>query len=149
MKWLIDLFAAPIDKIVASIGDAIDKNVTSDMERLQLQNDLVLIQSKALLDAQKQADDAEHQLEQEITSRWQADMSGDDPLAKRVRPVTLVYLLLFMTILILADSVTGIGFDVKESYVSLIETLLITVFVAYFGSRGIEKVVSIRHGAVK
>jgi len=149
MSWFTDLFAGGIDKVISSVGEAADRLITSDEERMKLHNELALIQLKAALDAQKQADDAEHQLEQEITSRWQADMSGDDPLAKRVRPVTLVYLLLFMTVIILADSVTGIGFDVKESYVSLIETLLITVFVAYFGSRGIEKVASIRKGPAK
>ena len=49
-----------------------------------------------------------------------------------------------MTVIILGDSITGLAFDVKESYVDLIQTLLVTVFVAYFGSRGIEKVATIR-----
>lgn len=74
-------------------------------------------------------------------------MSQDDTLAKRVRPASLLYLLMFMTVIILADSITGLGFEVKESYVDLIETLLVTVFVAYFGSRGIEKVSQIRAGS--
>ena len=146
MKWLTDLFAAPIDKIVTSVGEAIDRNVTSDHERLKLHNDLVSITARAELDAMKQANDAEKQLEQEVTARWQADMSQDDTMAKRVRPASLLYLLVFMTIIILADSIDGLGFDVKASYVDLIETLLVTVFVAYFGSRGIEKVSQIRAG---
>lgn len=145
MSWFTDLFAGGIDKVVSSVGEAADRLITSDMERLTLKNELVLIQTKALLDGQKQADTAEKQLEEEVTARWQADMGQEDTLAKRVRPASLVYLLMFMTIIILGDSITTLDFDVKASYVNLIETLLVTVFVAYFGSRGIEKVVTIRN----
>jgi len=144
MSWFTDLFTGGIDKVVSAVGDAADKLITSDEERLTLKNELALIQVKATLEAQKQADTAEHQLEQEISARWSADMTSDDQLSKRVRPVSLIYLLLFMTVIILGDSITGLAFDVKESYVDLIQTLLVTVFVAYFGSRGIEKVATIR-----
>lgn len=146
MSWLTTIFAGGIDKVVSSIGDAADRLITSDEERLKLRNELALIQIKATLDAQKQADDAEASLEREVTARWQADMGQDDTMAKRVRPASLVYLLVFMTIIILADSVTELGFEVKETYIDLIKTLLVTVFVAYFGSRGIEKVSQIRAG---
>ena len=144
MSWFTDLFAGGIDKVISSVGEAADRLITSDQERLQLHNELALIQLKATIDLDKQAKEAEVNLEKEITSRWQADMTQDDTLAKRVRPASLVYLLLFMTIIVLADSVGTLDFDVKESYVNLIETLLVTVFVAYFGSRGIEKVSLIR-----
>jgi len=145
MSWFTDLFAGGIDKVVSSVGEAADRLITSDEERLKLHNELALIQVKATLDAQKQAADAEKELEQEVTARWQADMGQEDTLAKRVRPASLLYLLLFMTVIILGDSITQLDFEVKESYVQLIETLLVTVFVAYFGSRGIEKVTSIRN----
>ena len=146
MSWLTSLFSNGIDKVVSSVGEAADRLITSDEERLKLHNELALITVKAELDAMKQAADAEKQLEQEVTARWQADMSQDDTMAKRVRPASLLYLLVFMTIIILADSIDGLGFDVKASYIDLIETLLVTVFVAYFGSRGIEKVSQIRAG---
>lgn len=140
MSWLTSLFSNGIDKVVSSVGEAADRLITSDEERLKLHNELALITVKAELDAMKQVHDAEKQLEQEVTARWQADMSQDDNLAKRVRPASLLYLLVFMTILILADSIEGLGFEVKTIYVDLIQTLLVTVFVSYFGSRGIEKV---------
>lgn len=140
MSWFTELFTGGVDKVVSAVGDAADKLITSDEERLTLKNELALIETKARLDALQMGLDAEAKLEGEITSRWTSDMSSDDPLAKRVRPVSLIYLLLFMTVIIIGDSVTELAFDVKESYVSLIETLLVTVFVAYFGSRGFEKV---------
>ena len=144
MSWFTDLFTGGIDKVVSAVGDAADKLITSDEERLQLHNELALIQMKAAIDFDNRAKQAEEALEREITTRWQSDMSQEDTLAKRVRPASLIYLLLFMTVIILADSVGTLDFDVKESYVGLIETLLVTVFVAYFGSRGIEKVSLIR-----
>ena len=145
MSWFTDLFTGGIDKVVSAVGDAADRLITSDEERLTLQNELALIQVKAKLEAQKQADDAEAKLEEEISERWKADMASDDSWAKKVRPVSLVYLLLFMTVIILGDSITELAFEVKDAYVDLIQNLLITVFVAYFGSRGIEKVTALRN----
>lgn len=144
MSWFTDLFSSGVDKVISSVGEAADRLITSDEERLKLHNELALINLKATLDAQRQADEAEHRLEEEVTERWKSDMQADDPMAKKVRPFSLVYLLLFISIIILTDSIEGFAFDVKESYVDLIETLLVTVFVAYFGSRGIEKVSLIR-----
>lgn len=76
---------------------------------------------------------------QEITERWRIDSTSDSWLSKNVRPLVLAFLMLFMSLIIVADSVEGWNFDVKESYIKLIEALLLTVVVAYFGSRGMEK----------
>ena len=76
---------------------------------------------------------------QEITKRWTVDATSDSWLSKNIRPMVLGYLIIFMSFIILSDSKTGWNFDVKESYITLIESLLITVVVAYFGSRGYEK----------
>ena len=75
---------------------------------------------------------------QEVTKRWDNDMKSDSWLSKNVRPITLLYLLLVMTILVIGDSIPG-GFVVKDIWVTLVESLLITVIIAYFGSRGYEK----------
>jgi len=76
---------------------------------------------------------------QEITKRWESDMKSDNLLSKTVRPLTLIFLTLFMTFIVFTDSKTEWNFDVKESYITLLETLLLAVYLAYFGSRGIEK----------
>jgi len=146
MSWYTDLFASGVDKVVSAVGDAADKLITSDEERLTLKNELALIEVKAKLEAQKQEAEAEQKLEEEITSRWKSDMESDDPLAKKVRPFSLVYLLLFMSVIIIMDSINSLGFDVKDAYIDLIQALLITVFVAYFGSRGFEKYTKIKKG---
>lgn len=139
-SWWTQLFTGGIDKVVSSVGEAADRLITSDEERLKLKNELALIEAKAILDGKRMELEAETKLEEEVTKRWQADMGQDDPLAKRVRPISLIYLMLFMSIIIVGDSIDGIGFDVKQGYVDLLESLLIVTFVAYFGSRGVEKV---------
>ena len=77
-----------------------------------------------------------------ISSRWSSDMKSDSWLSKNTRPMALIFLTLAMTIFIVLDST--ILLQIKESWVSLLETLLITVYVAYFGSRGAEKITKIK-----
>jgi|TARA_B110000977_G_scaffold184181_1_gene247558 hypothetical protein len=75
---------------------------------------------------------------QEISKRWSSDMSSDSFLSKNTRPMTLIFLTVSMVLLILLDSL-DIEFGVAESWIDLLKSLLITVYVAYFGSRGVEK----------
>ena len=75
---------------------------------------------------------------QEVSKRWQADMKSDSWLSKNTRPLTLVFLTVAMVLLIFIDS-TGLDFEVDSGWVDLLKSLLITVYVAYFGSRGAEK----------
>jgi hypothetical protein len=78
----------------------------------------------------------------EISSRWRVDMKSDSWLSKNTRPLTLIYLTFASTILIIIDSFHTM-FDVDTAWVELLKTLLITVYVAYFGSRGAEKITKI------
>ena len=77
-----------------------------------------------------------------ISARWNSDMKSDSWLSKNTRPMTLIFLTLVMTIFIVLDST--ILLEIKEGWVSLMEALLITVYVAYFGSRGAEKITKIK-----
>ena len=74
-----------------------------------------------------------------VSKRWDSDMKSDSWLSKNTRPLTLIYLTLASTILIVIDSFHTM-FDVDTAWVELLKTLLITVYVAYFGSRGAEKI---------
>ena len=75
---------------------------------------------------------------QEVSKRWSSDMSSDSWLSKNTRPMSLIFLTISMVCLILLDSF-NIQFSVDSSWVDLLKTLLVTVYVAYFGSRGAEK----------
>ena len=52
--------------------------------------------------------------------------------------MTLIFLTISMVIFMLLDS-SEIDFKVDSVWVDLLKSLLITVYVAYFGSRGAEK----------
>lgn len=76
---------------------------------------------------------------QSVSERWQYDMKSDSWLSKNTRPLALIYLTVCMTLYIVLDSLQMV-FDMKEAWIDLLQTLLVTVYVAYFGSRGAEKV---------
>jgi|TARA_R110000782_G_scaffold99352_1_gene185046 hypothetical protein len=75
---------------------------------------------------------------EEISKRWAADMSSDSWLSKNTRPMTLIFLTVSTWCLILMDSL-NIDFGVSTEWIDLLKSLLLTVYVAYFGSRGFEK----------
>jgi hypothetical protein len=79
---------------------------------------------------------------QEVSKRWESDMKSDSWLSKNTRPLSLIFLTISMVILIILDSFQW-TFTVDTGWVELLKTLLVTVYVAYFGSRGAEKFKSI------
>jgi len=83
--------------------------------------------------------DAEIEFQKNVTERWKADMSGDVKLAKLIRPVMLIVLIVIFVGLVIFDSLDNQPFNVRESYVSLLEILMLTVFGAYFAGRTVEK----------
>ena len=83
--------------------------------------------------------DAEVQFQNNVTERWKADMNSDLKLAKLIRPVTLICLMVMFMATMVADSMDDWPFNVKDSYVSLLEILMLTSFGAYFAGRTIEK----------
>lgn len=83
--------------------------------------------------------DAEIAYQNNVTERWKADMGSDVKLAKYIRPVTLICLMAMFMVTMVLDSLDYLPFNVKESYVSLLEILMLTAFGAYFAGRTIEK----------
>jgi len=83
--------------------------------------------------------DAEVQFQKNVTERWQADMGSDVKLAKLIRPITLIALMAMFMVTMVLDSMDELPFNVKDSYVSLLEILMLTAFGAYFAGRTIEK----------
>ena len=68
-----------------------------------------------------------------------ADMGSDVKLAKLIRPVTLIALMSMFMVTMVADSMDNWPFNVKDSYVDLLQILMLTAFGAYFAGRTIEK----------
>ena len=83
--------------------------------------------------------DAEIEFQKNVTERWKADMGSDVKLAKLISPVTLICLMAMFMLTMFLDSLDQLPFNVKDSYVSLLEILMLTAFGAYFAGRTIEK----------
>jgi len=83
--------------------------------------------------------EAEIQFQNNVTERWKADMGSDVKLAKLIRPVTLIALMSMFMLTMVADSMDNWAFNVKDSYVDLLQVLMLTAFGAYFAGRTIEK----------
>jgi len=80
----------------------------------------------------------------EVSSRWRADMKSDSWLSKNTRPLALIFLTASAVFMMAVDSF-HLQFDVDDAWISLLKTLLVTVYVAYFGSRGAEKITKINN----
>jgi len=113
--------------VIKNIGDVIDKLTTTKEEKLEAQRLIQEILEKADSDAQEQ-----------VTERWKADMASDSFLSKNIRPLVLIFLTAVFTILAFFDGNIG-GFSVAEQYVPIFQSLLITVYGAYFIGRTWEK----------
>ena len=86
---------------------------------------------------------AEQAAQAQVSARWEADMKHGSWLSKNIRPLTLVFLTAVFTILSIFDGNLQIGgddFTICAAYVPVYQTLLMTVYAAYFAGRSIEKV---------
>ena len=100
----------------------------------------LISQDKGIDPAEAEAKiNAEIEFQKNVTERWKADMNREVKLAKMIRPVTLICLMAMFMITMMIDSMDNVAFNVKDSYVSLLELLMLTAFGAYFAGRTIEK----------
>ena len=80
---------------------------------------------------------------EEVTKRWQADLNSDNSLSKNVRPIVMMFLTVSMAVFIIVDS-SFKDFKVREDWISLLSSLLLLVYGAYFGGRSLEKIQKLR-----
>jgi len=126
--------------IIGSLGDVLpDKGVFGIVKNLIEKDPVLPPEDKEKALALLNQDTVEMQ---EVSKRWASDMQSDSWLSKNTRPLALIFLTVSMMLLIFIDS-TGLDFSVDSGWVDLLKSLLITVYVAYFGSRGAEKFKSI------
>ena len=121
-------------KVLDVMGDALpDKGALGIVKNLlDKEPDVDPAEAQAMIDA-------EVRFQENVTERWKADMGSDVKLAKLIRPVTLIVLMSMFMVTMVADSMDNWPFNVKDSYVSLLEILMLTAFGAYFAGRTIEK----------
>ena len=113
--------------VVKEVGKVIDDLITTDEERLAAKEKIQKILEKADKEAQQQ-----------VTERWKYDMQSDSFLSKNIRPFVLIYLTIIFTALCFTDGNIG-EFKIAEAYIPIFQTLLVTVYGAYFVGRSWEK----------
>jgi len=113
--------------LIKEVGNVIDNLTTTKEEKLEIKKQLQVILEKAEANAQV-----------EVTARWKSDMSSDSFLSKNIRPMVLIYLTFIFSLLAFADGNIG-EFRIAEAYIPIFQTLLVTVYGAYFVGRSWEK----------
>jgi len=114
--------------LVKGVGGVIDNLHTSKEEKLEAERkikDLVM--------------GYEAEMQKQVTERWKMDMQSDSWLSKNIRPLVLIFLVVSTVLLVFIDAGV-ISFEVKASWVDILQLVLITVIGAYFGGRSLEKV---------
>ena len=122
------ILASLVPNVVNKVMDLVGSKFQTDEEKKAAE-------AKIQQAVQEQIQNAWEQEQQELTERMKLDMTSDSWLSKNVRPLTLVYLMLLFTLAFFRD--------VPEQTLQLLQSLLMTVFVFYFGSRTLEKITKI------
>ena len=122
------IFSGGTAELVKGVGGVIDNLTTSKEEKLEAERKI-----KELIS------NHEVEMEKQITERWSMDMNSDSWLSKNIRPMTLIFLVVSTVLIIFIDAGV-ISFEVKDTWVDLLQLVLITVIGAYFGGRSLEKV---------
>ena len=115
-------------ELVKGIGGVVDNLHTSAEEKLEAERKIKELVSNYEIEMEKQ-----------VTERWSMDMKSDSWLSKNIRPLVLIFLVVSTVLMIFIDAGV-IAFEVKASWVDLLQLVLITVIGAYFGGRSFEKI---------
>jgi hypothetical protein len=102
-------------------GDTILSDIDKDLLLKELEQDIIEMQ--------------------EVTKRWESDMSSDSYWSKNIRPLSLAFLTVTLFIYIILDSSIE-GFKIDSNWIDLLSSLLLLVYGGYFGARSAEKIVS-------
>ena len=128
MSVLTKIFSSGATELIKGVGGVIDNLHTSKEEKLAAE-----LKVKELIASY------EAEMQKQVTERWKMDMASDSWLSKNIRPLVLIFLVVSTVLLVFIDAGV-IAFEVKASWVDLLQLVLITVIGAYFGGRSLEKV---------
>tara|TARA_B100001564_G_C20394789_1_gene558431 strand:+ start:206 stop:685 length:480 start_codon:yes stop_codon:yes gene_type:complete len=129
-------------KVAEVVGHILDKDIASAVK-------VISNKDNGLTEAEREFALTVMRLDIEemdsVTRRWESDNLTDSFLSKNVRPLSLVFLTLATTVLIFIDSF-NVNVSVGTEWIDLLKSLLLGIYIAYFGSRGLEKYRTITKG---
>lgn len=106
----------------------LDTTITNKEELQKVKNEFESIINEAEKDAASQ-----------VTERWKSDNLGDNKLSKNIRPLSLIFVTIVFVIISFADGNFG-DFKLNEAYIPVYQTLLLSIYGAYFVGRTINKI---------
>lgn len=117
MSWLSWLVGKDKDGVVKQLADGVGQFVHTSEEKAR--------------------DAAEW--EKEVTKRWVADSQA--PITRLVRPMSYLFVTVVVFVFGALDSALE-SFEISEAWIETFTQIYITMTIAYFGSRGLEKIKS-------
>ena len=119
---------------VSDSVDAVAKAIAGDPQAAQKIAETELEFAKLAADAMKNEDN-------NVSTRWNADMASDSWLSKNIRPMSLVAI--FIGYFLFA-MMSAFGLNANEAYVTLLGQWGMLIMGAYFGGRTVEKLAEMR-----
>jgi hypothetical protein len=133
------LGGAAVTALASKLGvsdsvDAVAKAIAGDPAAAQKIAELELEMAKVAADAMINEDN-------NVSKRWDADMSSDSWLSKNIRPMSLVAI--FVGYFLFA-MMSAFGLNANEAYVTLLGQWGMLIMGAYFGGRTVEKLAEMK-----
>jgi len=119
---------------VSDSVDAVAKAISGDPQAAQKIAEIELEFAKLAADAMKNEDN-------NVSTRWNADMASDSWLSKNIRPMSLIAI--FVGYFLFA-MMSAFGYNANEAYVTLLGQWGMLIMGAYFGGRTVEKLAEMR-----
>ena len=119
---------------VSDTVESVAKAIAGDPQAAQKIAEMELEFAKLAADAMKNEDN-------NVSTRWNADMASDSWLSKNIRPMSLVAI--FAGYFLFA-MMSAFGLNANEAYVTLLGQWGMLIMGAYFGGRTVEKLAEMR-----
>ena len=119
---------------VSDTVESVAKAIAGDPQAAQKIAEMELEFAKLAADAMKNEDN-------NVSTRWSADMSSDSWLSKNIRPMSLVAI--FVGYFLFA-MMSAFGLNANEAYVTLLGQWGMLIMGAYFGGRTVEKLAEMK-----
>jgi len=124
----MDLLSGLFSGLFKSAEGILDTTITNKEELQQVKNEL-----------EKIVNEAEKNASNQVTDRWKSDNLSDNKLSKNIRPLSLIFVTIVFVIISFMDGNLG-DFKLNESYIPVYQTLLLSIYGAYFVGRTITKI---------
>jgi hypothetical protein len=133
------LGGAAVTALASKLGvsdsvDAVAKAIAGDPAAAQKIAELELEMAKVAAGAMINEDN-------NVSKRWESDMSSDSWLSKNIRPMSLVAI--FIGYFLFA-MMSAFGLNANEAYVTLLGQWGMLIMGAYFGGRTVEKLAEMK-----